>query len=254
MGDDVTVLNSNIRDEPPMEEPPDHEDSPAYEEVKLTSTDPKTKVELTSTEPKTKFEQADNEEDPTNTQREGSLSKSADDKPAGEPQDTTVQPHNLIGDFAAAAASESPETEESKLLVTRATGSELEPVIPAPCSVLTEVFSSYHASDDEDFVSRMTQPQGKGSHLSPAMCIRSPPVIRSLQELKSRPRTLIAPTPTGVTLKITTMVNQSRSKRSYFQTTLSSSEWRISVPETWTCTTNRDFADGSDSFYKIKSL
>ena len=171
MGDDVTVLNSNIRDEPPMEEPPDHEDSPAYEEVKLTSTDPKTKVELTSTEPKTKFEQADNEEDPTNTQREGSLSKSADDKPAGEPQDTTVQPHNLIGDFAAAAASESPETEESKLLVTRATGSELEPVIPAPCSVLTEVFSSYHASDDEDFVSSdATAGEGKpsvSSHVHP---------------------------------------------------------------------------------------
>jgi hypothetical protein len=149
-----------------MEESPsyDHEDFPAYEEVKLTSTDPKTKVELTSTDPKTKFEQADNEEDSTNTQREGSLSKSADDKPAGEPQDTTVQPLNLLVDFAAAAASESPEPKESKLLVT-------QPVVPASCSVLKEVYSFGHASDDEDLVSSdATAEEGKpsvSSHVHP---------------------------------------------------------------------------------------
>jgi hypothetical protein len=155
MGDDVSALNVVIRDEGQtglaMEE------SPAYEEVELTSTDPKTK-----------FEQADNEEDPTNTQREGSLSKSADDKPAGEPQDTSVQPHNLLGDFAAAAASESPESEEPKLLVTRATGSELEPGVTTSNSVLTEVYSASHASDDEDF--DLSNEEGKpstSSHVDP---------------------------------------------------------------------------------------
>jgi hypothetical protein len=59
-------------------------------------------------------------------QREGSRSKSADDKLAEQTPDAAVQQLNLLGDFTAAVSSESPN------------------------SVLKELFKNHRESDDED--------------------------------------------------------------------------------------------------------
>ena len=87
----------------------------------------------------------------TDDQREGSRSKSANDELAGQTPDAgaAVQPLNLLGDFAAAASSESQESEDSKFVDTRATGSEFESGIAASNSVLEELRKNHHDSDDE---------------------------------------------------------------------------------------------------------
>ena len=88
----------------------------------------------------------------TDDQREGSRSKSANDELAGQTPDAgaAVQPLNLLGDFAAAASSESQESEDSKFVDTRATGSELECGVTTSNSVLEEMRKNHHESDDED--------------------------------------------------------------------------------------------------------
>ena len=102
----------------------------------------------------------------TDDQREGSRSKSANDELAGQPPDagTAVQPLNLLGDFSAAASSESQESEDSKFGDTRATGSELESGVTTSNSVLEEMRKNRHDSDDEalDF-SADDQDTGKGN-------------------------------------------------------------------------------------------
>ena len=102
----------------------------------------------------------------TDDQREGSRSKSANDELAGQPPDAgaAVQPLNLLGDFAAAASSESQESEDSKFGDTRATGSELESGVTTSNSVLEEMRKNRHDSDDEalDF-SADDQDTGKGN-------------------------------------------------------------------------------------------
>ena len=58
-------------------------------------------------------------------------------------------PLNLLGDFEGAASSESQESEDSKFVDTRATGSEFESGIAASNSVLEELRKNHHDSDDE---------------------------------------------------------------------------------------------------------
>ena len=102
----------------------------------------------------------------TDDRREGSRSKSANDELAGQTPDAgaAVQPLNLLGDFAAAASSESQESEDSKFGDTRATGSELESGVTTSNSVLEEMRKNRHDSDDEalDF-SADDQDTGKGN-------------------------------------------------------------------------------------------
>jgi hypothetical protein len=87
----------------------------------------------------------------TDDQREGSLSKSANDDLAGQTPDVSVQPLNLLGVFTAAAvSSESSESEDSKFVDTRATGLELESGVTTSNSVLEEMSKNDHESDDED--------------------------------------------------------------------------------------------------------
>ncbi len=87
----------------------------------------------------------------TDDQREGSRSKSANDELAGQPPDAggAVQPLNLLGDFAAAASSESQESEDSKFVDTRTTGSKLESGVTASNSVLEEI-RKYHRDGESD--------------------------------------------------------------------------------------------------------
>jgi hypothetical protein len=86
----------------------------------------------------------------TDDQREGSRSKSANDEFAGQTPDAAVQPLNLLGDFAAAAASESQESEDSKFVDTRATGSELESGVTTSNSVLEEIRRNPHDDESDD--------------------------------------------------------------------------------------------------------
>ena len=183
MEDDVGVLNTRGEGQS-RTGLSDIEESPPDEDVEgvLTST------ENRQIRPKIVSKPADNKVDPTNTingvildeqvemqsmnpvrregqpvvpedhlaaddQREGSRSKSANDELAGQTPDAAVQPLNLLGDFTAAAvSSESSESEDSKLLDTRATGSELESGVTASNSnsVLEELLKNNRKSDDED--------------------------------------------------------------------------------------------------------
>ena len=90
----------------------------------------------------------------TDDQREGSRSKSANDELAGQTPDAgaAVQPLNLLGDFAAAASSESQESEDSKFGDTRATGSELESGVTTSNSVLEEMLKNHRDGESDDEV------------------------------------------------------------------------------------------------------
>jgi hypothetical protein len=86
----------------------------------------------------------------TDDQREGSRSKSANDEFAGQTPDAAVQPLNLLGYFAAAASSESQESEDSKFVDTRATGSELDSGVTTSNSVLEEIRKNPHDDESDD--------------------------------------------------------------------------------------------------------
>ena len=88
----------------------------------------------------------------TDDQREGSLSKLANDEFAGQTLDAAVQPLNLLGDFSAAASYESQESEDSKFVDTRATGSELESGVTASNSVLEEMLKNHRDGESDDEV------------------------------------------------------------------------------------------------------
>ncbi len=177
---DVEELDSMRRDEgqsrtglPDIEEPPSDED----EEGEPTSADDRQVHSKMDSKP------ADDEVDSTNTsngvildeqvemqsmspvrqegqpavpavtgdQREGSRSKSANDEFGQTPDaGTAVQPINLLGDFAAAALSKSHESEDSKFVDTRATGSELESGVTNSNSVLEEMRKNQHDGESDD--------------------------------------------------------------------------------------------------------
>ena len=87
----------------------------------------------------------------TDDQREGSRSKSASDEIAGQTPDASIQPLNLLGVFTAAAVStESSESEDSKFVDTRATGSELESGVTTSNSVLEEMRKNQHDGESDD--------------------------------------------------------------------------------------------------------